>query len=229
MKRFNIVVAKEDGGVELYPMKQWLRQHQQHIPGGMDATSSTSHQLRDGLSRAGWSVQEIDTEIRLIPPGGSESAKALDNVLGDEIQTDETEPPEASFGLEFQLRDFIAQNIDAIDVNGRKLKLYVDPTGRDGIEYSTDVGFIDILAVDESGVFVVIELKRARSPDHAIGQLARYMGWVKQTIGAGRTPHGIIVAKEIGRRLRYAVAVMPNVELFEYEVEFHLKLADDIS
>jgi hypothetical protein len=29
--------------------------------------------------------------------------------------------------------DFIAQNLNAIDVAGRKLRLYVDPTGRDGM------------------------------------------------------------------------------------------------
>jgi RecB family endonuclease NucS len=118
--------------------------------------------------------------------------------------------------------------MSAIDVNGKKLRLYVDPAGRDGIEFPTDVGPIDILAVDELGAFVVFELKRARSPDHAIGQLTRYMGWVQQTIGAGHEVSGIIVAKEIGKRLRYAVSVVPNVNLFEYEVEFHLKLADDI-
>ena len=48
MKRFNIVVQKEDGGVELYAMKEWLRQHPQHVPSGLDATSSTLHQLRIG-------------------------------------------------------------------------------------------------------------------------------------------------------------------------------------
>ena len=29
--------------------------------------------------------------------------------------------------------------------------------------------------------------------------------------------------------LRYAVSVVPNVSLFEYEVEFHLKAAHDVS
>jgi RecB family endonuclease NucS len=71
-------------------------------------------------------------------------------------------------------------------------------------------------------------LKRARSPDYAIGQLSRYMGWVHQTIGKGREVNGVIVAKEIGDGLRYAVSVVPNVSLFEYEVEFHLKPVEEI-
>lgn len=54
------------------------------------------------------------------------------------------------------------------------------------------------------------------------------MGWVKQTIGKDRDVHGIIVAKEIGKSLRYAISVFPNVSLFEYKVEFELKPAHDI-
>jgi RecB family endonuclease NucS len=100
--------------------------------------------------------------------------------------------------------------------------LYVDPIGRDGIEFPTAVGPIDILAIDDSNAFIVFELKRARSPDHAIGQLTRYMGWVKQTIGKEHEVRGIIVAKAITENLRYAVTVIPNVSLFEYEVSFQL-------
>lgn len=228
MKRFNIVVPKEDGGVELYAMKEWLRQHPQHIPSGLDGTSSTSHQLRNGLRRLGWTVQETPSEVRLMLPGAGVSQAAVESVLGEEAEVEENEFTEASFGLEYQLRDFIAQNIGAIPVQGRKLRFYVDPSGRDGIEYPTAVGPIDILAVDESGAFFVFELKRARSPDRAIGQLARYMGWVRQTIGKDREVNGVIVAKEIGENLRYAIAVVPNVSLFEYEIEFHLKLVNAI-
>ncbi len=228
MKRFNIVVAKEDGGVELYAMKEWLRQHSQHVPSGLDATSSTSHQLRNGLRRMGWSVQETPSEVRLILPGAGVAEAAVGAVLGEELDSEEPETLEASFGLEFQLRDFIAQNISTIDLQGRRLRLYVDPTGRDGIEFPTAVGPIDILAVDDSGAFFVFELKRARSPDYAMGQLTRYMGWVRQTIGKDREVNGVIVAKEISDSLRYAVTVVPNVSLFEYEVEFHLKPANDI-
>lgn len=71
----------------------------------------------------------------------------------------------------------------------------------------------------------MFELKRARSPDHAIGQLSRYMGWVSQTIGRAKKVRGVIVAKRISENLRYSVMVVPNVSLFEYEVKFELKAA----
>lgn len=145
-------------------------------------------------------------------------------ILGGEDEEEEQQP-EAAFALEFQLRDFLAQNLTSIPVERRRLRLYVDSTGRDGIEYPTAVGPIDILATDETGAFVVFELKRARSPDHAIGQLARYMGWVKQTIGKGKTVRGIIVAKSISDSLKYSIAAVPDVSLYEYEVSFQLKPA----
>lgn len=228
-KRFNVVVAREGGGVEVYPMKEWLRQHPEHVPSGLDATSSTSHQLRDALRRRSWQVHDTPTEVRLSPPGADPNAVEVTSVLGD-ADADEAEAGEgAAFGLEFQLRDFIAQNLSAIDVGGRKLRLFVDAAGHDGVEYPTAVGPIDILALDPSGSFVVFELKRARSPDKAIGQLARYMGWVQQTIGKGKEVVGVIVAKEITTNLRYAASVLPNVTLFEYEVSFRLTRAHELS
>jgi RecB family endonuclease NucS len=154
--------------------------------------------------------------------------QTIESVLGEETDLNEEETADAAFGLESQLRDFIAQNIALIDVMGKRLNLYVDPTGRDGIEFSTAVGPIGILAVDDAGTFFVFELKRARSPDHAMGQLTRYMGWVRQTIGKDRDVYGIIVAKEITQSLRYAVSVVPNVSLFEYEVAFQLRPAHEI-
>ena len=220
MKRFNVVIPKDDGGVEVYPMKEWLRQHPDCIPVGLDATSSTSHELRNGLKKMGWSVQATDEEARLVVPGGENLVPMVGVVLGDESEEDGYS--EAMFGLEYQLRDFLAQNLGAIPVEGKK-RLFVDPTGRDGVEFQTDVGRIDILAMDDTGAFVVFELKRARSPDRAIGQLSRYMGWVKHTIGKDQGVRGVIVAKTISESLRYAISVIPNVSLFEYEVSFQLK------
>ena len=49
----NVVIPREDGGVEVHPLKEWLRQHPDQVPAGLDATSSTSHQLRYGLRRLG--------------------------------------------------------------------------------------------------------------------------------------------------------------------------------
>jgi hypothetical protein len=102
-------------------------------------------------------------------------------------------------------------------------------TEREGVEYPTAIGPIDILGVDANGDFYVFELKRARAPDRAVGQLARYMGWVKHTIGRGNRVYGVVVARSIDERLRYAATVIPDVMLMEYQVRFKLTTANHIS
>ncbi len=200
----------------MYPMKEWLRQHPDQVPSGQDPTYSTSRQLRDGLKKMGWTVQVTDNEERMIMPG-----TFVEPIMTEDTD-EEDERPETRFSLEYQLRDFLAENIESVPVNGMKLKLYVNPEGIDGVEYHTAVGPIDILAIDENEDFVVFELKRAGAPDKAIGQLSRYMGWVKKTIGKGKKVRGVIVAKSISENLRYSILAVPDVSLFEYEISFNL-------
>jgi hypothetical protein len=73
-----------------------------------------------------------------------------------------------------------------------------------------------------------VELKLDRGPDRALGQLARYMGWVKIHLAGDHEVRGVVVARSIDERLRYAACVMPNVALLEYEVEFRLHDAGSI-
>jgi len=123
------------------------------------------------------------------------------------------------FPLESHLRDFIARNITSIKVGGRALQLYVDEHD-DGVEYPTDVGPIDILAVDDAGNFVVFELKLSKGPDRAIGQIARYMGWVQAKLANGKTVSGVIVSSVADEKLKYAASIIPQVTLLEYEMKF---------
>jgi hypothetical protein len=224
-KRFVVVIPNDSGGEAVFPMKQWVREHMQSEDLAIDLEHSTSHQMRLALRRAGWTDTDTGTEIRLVEPGtidplGLAVIEASDNEAGDDDLGQ-------SFALEFQLRDFLAQNLETIKVGGTRLVLYTDSKGRDGVEYPTDVGPVDILAVDALGNFVVLELKRSRSPDHAIGQLSRYMGWVKNKMDKTKSVRGVIVAKSITDNLRYAASVIPNVDLYEYQVKFELKHRTD--
>jgi hypothetical protein len=109
----------------------------------------------------------------------------------------ELEALQYSFALEAHLRDFIARNLDTIRHDGLRLNLYTDNNNRDGIEYPTDVGPIDILAVGDDGRFVVFELKLSKGSDRALRQILRYMGWVKAKLANGKQVEGIIVANAI--------------------------------
>jgi hypothetical protein len=72
MRRYNIVVPKEDGGVELYRTRDWLRHHPEISrvdPGDFNAS-----QLSNRLRHLNWRVQETPGEVRLLPPGTPETA-----------------------------------------------------------------------------------------------------------------------------------------------------------
>ena len=227
VQRHLVVIPNSEGGLEVFPLKVWLRSNPEHFPDGL-TTKNTSHQLRVGLRKLGWTMQSTPDEIRLLPPGSDIDADRVSEVLGDndtDIGDEGSDVNEHSFSLEYQLRDFLAANLDSIDVNGEKLSVYVDERECDGVEYPTDVGPIDILAVDKNSDFYVFELKRANSPDRAFGQVARYMGWLKQTIGKDRKVYGVIVSKTVSRNLRFAKTISPDVYLYEYEVSFTLREA----
>jgi hypothetical protein len=230
MARYTVVIPRQDGGVEVHPLKAWLRQHPEILP-GFDVNSNNTYSARDALLRAGWTKQETPTEVRLIMPGTDLGSQVVSEVLGSGELLDEADADAATpgFTLEAQLRDFIASNLPTISINGSHLRLYEDLTGREGAEFPSAVGPIDILAVDDNGSFFVFELKRANSPDKAMGQVQRYMGWVQATIGKEREVFGVIVAKSISENLRYAASVAPKVHLFEYEVNFQLKRAHDLT
>ena len=138
------------------------------------------------------------------------------------VETTDPDEEEYLFPLESHLRDFVATNIGTIKVHGLCLRLYANDSGKDGVEYPTDVGPIDVLAQNSDGDFVVFELKLSRGPDKAVGQILRYMGWVNKHLAAGKKMLGVIVAREIDEKLKYAVSLVPNITVFEYKMQFDL-------
>jgi hypothetical protein len=128
------------------------------------------------------------------------------------------------FIMEKYLEDFIEANFNKIDF-GAKLELYQDEesTGR---QYPTSIGNIDLLAVDrQKNEFVVIELKKGRISDVVVGQILRYMGWVKANLAKDTGVRGIVISKEKDEKLEYALKSLPNVSLFLYTISFDLRRA----
>lgn len=129
---------------------------------------------------------------------------------------DEDEPTKAAaFAYESDLRNFLSKNLNVLEPG---LRLY-EEEGIKGIEFPVGGRFVDILALDAKGAYVVIELKVSRGYDRVLGQLRRYMGWIaKNHAEPGQMVRGIIVAREISEDLVLACLGVPNVELFEYEM-----------
>jgi hypothetical protein len=80
-------------GAERHPLKEWVRQHPEVLPPGFDPNKpgTTTHQMRDALKRVGWTVEETDTEVHLIPPDGGEPAvdRPHTRVVYNDAQTGE--------------------------------------------------------------------------------------------------------------------------------------------
>jgi len=105
-------------------------------------------------------------------------------------------------------------------------KLYEDAEGKTGELYNIPIGQIDILYQNrKTGDFLVVELKRTKdTPDSVAGQIARYLGWVKENLAKENTVYGILVAQSASEQLRYAVKSLKNCKFASYEVAFNLTL-----
>lgn len=97
-----------------------------------------------------------------------------------------------------------------------------------GQQYLTDTGPIDILAVSKDGAeLLVVELKKGRASDAVVGQIQRYMGYVKEELAEpNQSVRGVIIALEDDVRIRRALAVAPSIDFYRYEVKFKLHKAN---
>lgn len=136
-----------------------------------------------------------------------------------EIVRDEETAIEATISLERDLEDYIVRNLDQIE-DGLKLYSKKDATGR---QFNTDVGRIDILAIDKNNDFVVIELKAGTATHSVIGQISAYINWVRQNIAGGKKIRGMVIADDFDKKSRHASLEVPTLSLKKYKVNFTFK------
>ena len=133
-----------------------------------------------------------------------------------------TSPLIQAFGLERHLHDFLFDNWEQTSL-GKEWALYDDEAG---YEYPTDIGYIDLLAHHRKRPeWLVIELKRGKSSDETVGQILRYMGWVKNQLAEkSDMVKGLIISREADEKLLYAISALEgvNIDVQTYEVEFNL-------
>jgi len=139
-----------------------------------------------------------------------------------EIKNESSPINQGLFYMEKQLEDFIIENWSNTEF-GEKYDLIYEDGELISQQYQTDIGKIDILAKDKlTKSYVVIELKKNQTSDDTIGQLARYMGWIKKN-KKDENVKGVIVAGQFDNKLDHARIMLPNTEVFLYEVNFKLK------
>lgn len=134
----------------------------------------------------------------------------------EEIQDEETE-----FAYERDLQNFLAKNLNLIEAG---LSLYKEE-GITGLEFPVGGRAIDILAVDKLKNFVVIELKVSRGYDKVVGQILRYIAWVRKNLaGNNQQVRGIIIAREMTEDLLLACSEESHkIDLYEYRLSVSLK------
>ncbi len=136
-----------------------------------------------------------------------------------ELEEEEVQPSLNEFAYEKDLQNFLAKNLHLVETG---LRLYEDE-GIKGIEFPVGGRFIDILALDRNNNYLIIELKVSKGYDRVVGQLLRYMTWIKKNHAEeGQKVRGVIVARNISEDLLLACSELPDIQLFEYQLSVNL-------
>lgn len=139
------------------------------------------------------------------------------------ISTDATVEDPSVFALERHLEDFLVANWKQTEL-GKNYDIYEEDGELVGKQYETDTGPIDILAISkDKKQLLVVELKKGRVSDNVVGQIQRYMGYVKEELAEeNQKVMGVIIGLEDDIRIKRALSVTQNIEFYKYQVSFKL-------
>jgi hypothetical protein len=180
-------------------------------------TKWPSGDTRDAKNRTQYYKRAYQQEI--------ESAESLEQTGEDVLEL--IPPPEPidqyAFVLEKYLGEFIVSNFQSIFKG--KLSIHKDGDEVVGQQYRTAIGPIDILAFETvSKSFVFIELKKGRPADQVVGQILRYMGWVKKHLCADdQSVKGLVICRDSDDKLSYALEMTKNIDVRYYHMSFDLR------
>ena len=154
-------------------------------------------------------------------PVSEEEWTRLQELLGLGPKPLEYAAQEASLDLaETHLRQALARDLNQVEPG--LVPLFAERVE----EYPIPGGRIDLLCKDQQETPVVIELKRHHwDTDKAVGQIVRYMGWVKRTLTDGGSVRGILLVLDEGEpdpRLEDAAAAVPGLEVRRYSISFKI-------
>ncbi len=158
----------------------------------------------------------------------SRYAEEIEKLIGGDRPTvisssDDTVENVSEFAIEKHLEDFLVQNWKQTELS-KLYDIYEEDGELVGKQYQTDTGPLDILAISkDKKTLVVVELKKGRASDNVVGQIQRYMGYVKEELAEeNQNVKGIIIAQEDDLRIKRALSVTTNIEFYRYQVSFRL-------
>jgi len=179
--------------------------------------SNMSEPLRKSTGSSGTiaDITGYTNEIKTLLDSGLSRGCSLD----EEIIENPT-----SFALEKHLEHFLVENWELTDL-GKNYDIYQENGEKIGQQYLTDTGPLDILAIKkDNSEILVVELKKGRASDIVVGQILRYMGYVKEELAeSSQNVRGVIIALEDCKRLKRALAVSTNIDFLRYQINFSLQ------
>jgi restriction system protein len=176
--------------------------------------------MSDALKNSTGSIGTVST----ITKYAEEIEKLLSgNIPATIFSTDSNIESVSEFALEKHLEDFLVKNWNQTDL-GKEFDIYQEDGELVGQQYPSDTGPIDILAISkDKKTLLVVELKKGRVSDIVVGQIQRYMGYVKDELAeTNQIVKGIIIGSEDDNKIRRALSVTVNIEFYRYQVSFKL-------
>lgn len=155
-------------------------------------------------------------------------ANEIELLIGNEkpsiiITNDLTIEDASVFALEKHLEEFLVSNWKNTEL-GKQYDVYEEDGELVGQQYPSDTGPIDILAISkDKSTLLIVELKRGRVSDNVVGQIQRYMGYVKDELAEEyQKVKGVIIGLDDDLRIKRALSVTTNIEFYRYKVSFKL-------
>lgn len=213
----NYMVAEITGSYEYYPGQ--ILPHRRPVKWLQNSISRES--FSDSLKNSTGSIGTVSN----VSGYGEEIEKLISgNIAPTIVATDETIEDPSEFALEKHLEDFLVANWKATEL-GKNYDIYQEEGEIVGQQYPSDTGPIDILAISkDKKELVVVELKKGRVSDVVVGQVQRYMGYVKDELAEkNQTVRGIIIGFDDDIKVKRALSVAPNIEFYTYKVHFKLE------
>jgi restriction system protein len=181
------------------------------------ARAAMSEALRNSTGSLG-TVSTITAHQTEIEAFLSEGQTTTTIVASDPVVEDPV-----AFAMEKHLEAFLVTNWNQTELSD-SFSIYEEDGEPVGQQYATDAGPIDILAISKDKKrLLVVELKRGRASDVVVGQILRYMGYVKEQIAeVDQVVEGVIIALDDDQKLRWALVSVPSISFYRYQVSFKL-------
>jgi predicted nucleic acid-binding Zn-ribbon protein len=180
---------------------------------------------RDELSGREIDLGEVDVLAEAALPEAVEELKREAPVKPrTRVRRLEPEPGPAVFHLSAaQVRTLVVEQPALLEP---ELAIYRDAkTGVVGVDLSTPVGSIDLLARDKDGALVVVAVPDPRDADSLIADMLARIGYVRKHFASDKKAvRGIVVIEEIPEELAYTAAgVSQTISFKAYRValSFH--------